>query len=210
MRGRGFNNNDAITTASSRDPELWEITDCFPDMHTNLQTIPFSTAHTPRDIAYSPSLGLYVACCRANMLRSTNLITFNASYTGYNVLFNSIIWADFLGMFISVGSYLSTGGISTSTNATSWTTVVSPSQMIMTVVAKSEKLGRVVAFVTAEADGVKWSKDVRAQLKTMQELITLIVFSIFSVLYLKEPLKWNYLVGFALIVGAVFFVFKKW
>ncbi len=49
-----------------------------------------------------------------------------------------------------------------------------------------------------------------AQLKTMQELITLIVFSIFSVLYLKEPLKWNYLVGFALIVGAVFFVFKKW
>ena len=164
MLGRGFNNNDAITTASSRDPELWEITDCFPDMHTNLQTIPFSTAHTPRDIAYSPSLGLYVACCRANMLRSTNLITFNASYTGYNVLFNSIIWADFLGMFISVGSYLSTGGISTSTNATSWTTVVSPSQMIMTVVAKSEKLGRVVAFgyggTDASAiytdDGITW------------------------------------------------------
>ena len=49
-----------------------------------------------------------------------------------------------------------------------------------------------------------------AQLKTMQEVITLIVFSVFSVLYLKEPLKWNYLVGFALIVGAVFFVFKKW
>jgi len=49
-----------------------------------------------------------------------------------------------------------------------------------------------------------------AQLKTMQEVITLVVFSVFSVLYLKEPLKWNYLVGFALIVGAVFFVFKKW
>jgi uncharacterized protein (DUF486 family) len=49
-----------------------------------------------------------------------------------------------------------------------------------------------------------------AQLKTMQEVITLIVFSVFSVLYLKEPLKWNYVVGFALIVGAVFFVFKKW
>jgi uncharacterized protein (DUF486 family) len=49
-----------------------------------------------------------------------------------------------------------------------------------------------------------------AQLKTMQEVITLIVFSIFSVLYLKEPLKWNYVVGFALIAGAVFFVFKKW
>ncbi len=47
-----------------------------------------------------------------------------------------------------------------------------------------------------------------AQLKMMQEVITLVVFCVFSVLYLKEGLKWNYLVGFALIVGAVFFVFK--
>jgi uncharacterized protein len=49
-----------------------------------------------------------------------------------------------------------------------------------------------------------------AQLKTMQEVITLVVFSAFSVLYLREPLRWNYVVGFSLIVGAVFFVFKKW
>ena len=49
-----------------------------------------------------------------------------------------------------------------------------------------------------------------AQLKTMQEAITLIVFSVFSVLYLKEDFQWNYLVGFALIVLAVFFIFKKW
>ncbi len=49
-----------------------------------------------------------------------------------------------------------------------------------------------------------------AQLKTMQEAITLCVFCAFSVLYLKEELKWNYIVGFALMVGAVFFVFKKW
>ena len=49
-----------------------------------------------------------------------------------------------------------------------------------------------------------------AQLKTMQEVITLVVFSGFSVLYLREPLKWNYLVGFALILAAVFFMFKKW
>ena len=49
-----------------------------------------------------------------------------------------------------------------------------------------------------------------AQLKTMQEVITLVVFSVFSLLYLKEPLKWNYLVGFAMILGAVFFIFKKW
>jgi uncharacterized protein len=49
-----------------------------------------------------------------------------------------------------------------------------------------------------------------AQLKTMQEVITLAVFCIFSVVYLKEELKWNYIVGFLLIAGAVFFVFKKW
>lgn len=49
-----------------------------------------------------------------------------------------------------------------------------------------------------------------AQLKTIQEVITLIVFSVFSVVYLKEELRWNYLVGFAFMVMAVFFVFKKW
>ncbi len=49
-----------------------------------------------------------------------------------------------------------------------------------------------------------------AKLKTIQEVITLIVFSVFSVCYLKEQLKWNYIVGFALIVLAVFFIFKKW
>lgn len=49
-----------------------------------------------------------------------------------------------------------------------------------------------------------------AQVKTIQEVITLLVFCVFSVVYLKEELKWNYIVGFLLIAGAVFFVFKKW
>jgi uncharacterized protein len=49
-----------------------------------------------------------------------------------------------------------------------------------------------------------------AQLKTIQEVITLVVFSIFSVVYLKEAMKWNYVVGFALIVVAVFVIFKEW
>ena len=48
------------------------------------------------------------------------------------------------------------------------------------------------------------------QLKTIQEVITLIIFSIFSVLYLKEQFRWNYAVGFVFIVLAVFFIFKKW
>ena len=49
-----------------------------------------------------------------------------------------------------------------------------------------------------------------AQLKTIQEVITLVVFCAFSVLYLKEELKWNYIVGFFFILVAVFFIFKEW
>lgn len=49
-----------------------------------------------------------------------------------------------------------------------------------------------------------------AQLKTIQEIITLTVFAGFSVWYLGEPLKWNHAIGFALIVAASFFIFKKW
>ncbi|MDD5236259.1 MAG: DMT family protein, partial [Candidatus Omnitrophica bacterium] len=49
-----------------------------------------------------------------------------------------------------------------------------------------------------------------AQLKTIQEVITLVVFTVFSLLYLKEEFRWNYAVGFALIIVAVFFIFKKW
>ena len=48
-----------------------------------------------------------------------------------------------------------------------------------------------------------------AQLKIIQEVITLTVFAVFSVLYLKEEFKWNYLFAFLCMVAAVFFVFKK-
>jgi uncharacterized protein (DUF486 family) len=48
-----------------------------------------------------------------------------------------------------------------------------------------------------------------AQLKTIQEVVTLVVFAGFSLFYLKEDFKWNYLVAFGLMVGAVFFMFKK-
>ena len=48
-----------------------------------------------------------------------------------------------------------------------------------------------------------------AQLKTIQEIITLVVFSVFSVLYLKEDFHWNYLVGFVFIILAAFFIFKQ-
>ena len=49
-----------------------------------------------------------------------------------------------------------------------------------------------------------------AQLKTIQEVITLVVFAGFSVLYLKEPLGWNHALGFAFIAAGAFFIFHKW
>ncbi len=49
-----------------------------------------------------------------------------------------------------------------------------------------------------------------AELKTIQEVLTLSVFAVFSVLYLKEPLLWNHLVGFAFIATGAFFIFHKW
>jgi uncharacterized protein (DUF486 family) len=57
----------------------------------------------------------------------------------------------------------------------------------------------------------RWGNDVysTAQLKTIQEVITLLVFAGFSVVYLKEPLSWNQAFGFTLIAAGAFFVFQK-
>jgi uncharacterized protein (DUF486 family) len=49
-----------------------------------------------------------------------------------------------------------------------------------------------------------------AQLKTLQEIITLLVFAVFSVTYLGESLKWNHMVAFCFLCGAAFFSFHKW
>jgi len=58
----------------------------------------------------------------------------------------------------------------------------------------------------------RWGSSVysAAQLKTIQEVITLLVFAGFSVLYLKEPLGWNHALGFAFIALGAFFIFHKW
>ena len=49
-----------------------------------------------------------------------------------------------------------------------------------------------------------------AELKTIQEVITLSVFAVFSVWVLKEPLGWNHLIGFGFIALGAWFVFQKW
>jgi uncharacterized protein (DUF486 family) len=48
-----------------------------------------------------------------------------------------------------------------------------------------------------------------AQLKTIQEIITLCVFALFSIFYLKEQMKWNYAIGFLFLILAAYFMFKR-
>lgn len=48
------------------------------------------------------------------------------------------------------------------------------------------------------------------ELKTIQEVVTLLVFAGFSTLWLKEPLGWNHLLGFVMIAGGAALIFQKW
>ena len=48
------------------------------------------------------------------------------------------------------------------------------------------------------------------ELKTIQDVITLVVFVGFSYLYMDQKLSWNHAVGFGLMAAGVFFVFMKW
>jgi uncharacterized protein len=48
------------------------------------------------------------------------------------------------------------------------------------------------------------------ELKTIQEAITLLVFMVFSVVVFRQKFEWNHVVGFALIVLAVYVIFRKW
>jgi len=48
------------------------------------------------------------------------------------------------------------------------------------------------------------------QLKMIQEVLTLVVFVVFSTFYLGESIKWNHYLGFALICLAVYVIFKEW
>jgi uncharacterized protein len=48
------------------------------------------------------------------------------------------------------------------------------------------------------------------QLKTIQEVISLTVFAIFSFYFMQESIKWNYIVSLKCLIFAMFFIFKKW
>ena len=72
--------------------------------------------------------------------------------------------------------------------------------MVQVIDARRAELGR-RGIVVAELS--------LGQLKILQEVITLSVFVPFAWLYMKEPVRWNYLWAGLCMCGAVFFVFKK-
>jgi uncharacterized protein len=48
-----------------------------------------------------------------------------------------------------------------------------------------------------------------SQLKILQEIITLSVFAVFTAVYFKEPLRWNYAAAGGCMLAAAYFVFKR-
>jgi hypothetical protein len=85
-----------------------------------------------------------------------------------------------------------------------------PTAPIFTVIAVSWGIAFIEYCLAVPANRMGHQVFSAAQLKTIQEVSTLVVFAVFSVVYLKEPLGWNHLLGFAFIAAGAFFIFHKW
>lgn len=83
-----------------------------------------------------------------------------------------------------------------------------PTQALWIVVMVSWGIAFFEYWLAVPANRIGHEVYSAAELKTMQEVITLSVFALFSVFYLKEPLTLNHLVGFLLIAGGAFFIFR--
>lgn len=82
------------------------------------------------------------------------------------------------------------------------------SHSIVTVIVVSWMIAFVEYCMAVPANRLGHAVYSAAQLKTIQEVITLVIFSLFSVVVLKEQLGWNHLIGFALIVAGATFIFR--
>ena len=81
---------------------------------------------------------------------------------------------------------------------------------LLTVILISWGIALFEYMLQVPANRIGYGTFSAAQLKTLQEVITLITFAVFSTLYLKEPLGWNHAVGFCFIALGAWFVFHKW
>ncbi len=81
---------------------------------------------------------------------------------------------------------------------------------ILTVIGVSWGIALLEYCFQVPANRIGYGHFSAVELKTIQEVITLLVFSLFSWWYLGEAIKWNHAVGFALICVAVYVIFKEW
>lgn len=82
------------------------------------------------------------------------------------------------------------------------------SYSILSVIAVSWMIAFIEYCMAVPANRLGHAVYSAAELKTIQEIITLAIFSVFSVVVLKEQLGWNHFVGFALIVAGAGFIFR--
>ncbi|MBB6259901.1 hypothetical protein FHS77_000409 [Paenochrobactrum gallinarii] len=83
-----------------------------------------------------------------------------------------------------------------------------PQASLITVIFLSWGIALAEYCLAVPANRIGSAVYTTVQLKTIQEVITLIIFAFFSVFYLKEAFSWNHLIGFALIALGASFIFK--
>ena len=83
-----------------------------------------------------------------------------------------------------------------------------PGKALWAVVIVSWLIALVEYCLAVPANRLGYTVYSAAELKTIQEVITLSVFVVFSVVYLKEAITWNHLVGFAFIAVGAAFIFR--
>ena len=78
---------------------------------------------------------------------------------------------------------------------------------------KAVMISWMIAFVEycfqVPANRIGYNQFTATQLKTIQEVITLAIFTLFSLWYLREPFRWSCVIGFALIAAGAFFIFRR-
>lgn len=83
-----------------------------------------------------------------------------------------------------------------------------PQSSLVTVIFVSWGIALAEYCLAVPANRIGSAVYTTAQLKTIQEVITLIIFALFSVFYLKEAFSWNYVFGFVLIAAGAALIFR--
>ncbi len=78
---------------------------------------------------------------------------------------------------------------------------------LLTVILVSWLIALPEYFLAVPANRIGHQVYSAAQLKGLQEIITLSIFSLFAIYYLGETIKWNHIAGFLLIVAAAYLIF---